>query len=47
MDKRVHHYSDDGQEIVLSGQQKNNKQVKSDYQRMIERWRKVLNYGKR
>ncbi len=46
-DKRFLHFNDKGEPINLSGKHKDNRQEKSDYQRMIERWRKVLNYGKR
>lgn len=36
MDKeRLHYHNSDGQEIVLNGQRKSNKQVESDYQRML------------
>lgn len=42
MDKRLHHYNSDGQEIVLSGQRKSNEQVKSNYQRMLRGWRKAV-----
>lgn len=42
MDKLLHHYNSDGQEIVLSGQRKSNEQVKSNYQRMLRGWRKAV-----
>ena len=46
MDKRLHHYNSDGQEIVLSGQRKSNKQVESDYQRMLNRWSRAVKGGR-
>lgn len=42
MDKRLHHYNSDGQELVLSGQRKSNERVEGDYQRMIERWHQAI-----
>lgn len=46
MDKRLHHYSDDGQPIVLSGQRKSSKRVENDYQRMLNRWSRAVKGGR-
>ena len=46
MDKEYLHHNIDGQEIVLSGQRKSNKQVESDYQRMLNRWSKAVKGGR-
>ena len=46
MNKRLHHYKSDGQEIVLSGQRKRNNQIESDYQRMLRGWRRAVEGGR-
>ncbi len=46
-DKGFLHFNNRGEPINLSGKCKDNRQERSDYQRMIERWYKALNYGKR
>lgn len=40
--KRFLHYDDKGNAIQLSGKHKDNRQDKSDHQRMIERWRRAV-----
>ncbi len=46
MNKRLHHYNSDGQEIVLSGQRKRNNETESDYQRMLNRWSRAVKGGR-
>lgn len=45
--KHFLHYNDKGESINLSGKHKDNRQIKTDYQKMIESWRRTLNYWKR
>lgn len=44
--KRFLHYDDKGNAIQLSGKHKDNRQDKSDYPRMIERWRRAVEGGR-
>lgn len=46
MDKEYLHHYNNGQEIVLSGQRKTNKEVESDYQRMVNRWSRAIKGGR-
>ena len=41
-DKRFLHFNDKGEIVNLSGKCKDNRQGKSDYQRMIERWHQAI-----
>ena len=44
--KRFLHYDDKGNAIQLSGKHKDNRQDKSDYQRMVNRWSRAIKGGR-
>lgn len=45
-DKGFLHFNDKDEPVNLSGKHKDNRQEKSDYQRMIERWHKAVEGGR-